>query len=68
MPEYFDYNDALTENQIANMRERAIQRAIQLQKEKSRKAKLSRIGQSDEEGDRTASQADITKKDMTTDH
>lgn len=68
VPEYFDYNDALTENQIANMRERAIQRAIQLQKEKSRKAKLSRIGQSDEEGDRTASQADITKKDMTTDH
>lgn len=68
IPEIFDYNDALSENQINNMRERALQRALQLQKEKSRKAKLSRIGQSDDEGEKNANQADITKKDMTTDH
>jgi hypothetical protein len=28
IPEYFNYDDALTENQITNMRERATQRAI----------------------------------------
>ena len=28
IPEIFDYNDALSENQISNMRERAVQRAI----------------------------------------
>ncbi len=28
VPDYFEYNDALTETQINNMRERAIQRAI----------------------------------------
>ena len=28
IPEYFDYDDALTDNQITNMRDRAIQRAI----------------------------------------
>jgi len=28
IPEIFDFNDALSENQISNMRERAIQRAI----------------------------------------
>ena len=68
IPEIFDYNDALSENQISNMRERAVQRAIQIQKDKSRKAKLSRIGQSDDETEKNTNQADITKKDMTTDH
>jgi hypothetical protein len=28
IPEYFNYDDALTDNQISNMRERATQRAI----------------------------------------
>lgn len=44
IPGSFNYNDELTENQISNMRERAIQRAIQLQKEKTRMAKLSKLG------------------------
>lgn len=38
-----------------------------MQKEKSRKAKLSKLG-SDEDGEKNTNQADITKKDMTTDH
>jgi len=37
-------------------------------KEKARKAKLAKMGQSEDEGERNSNQPDINKKDMTTDH
>ena len=72
LPEFY-YDDQISDHQIDDMRNRAIQEAAFIAKEKARKSKLFKQGSggslNEADGDQSnQNAADIMKKDMTTDH